>query len=99
MGFEANAAFQADFRLSKAWLEEQRVPCSIYAFPNGSYRPEQIEWLRTQGIHSVLLVDERFAHREDSGVYPRLSVSGGSVVELEMAGFGMASLKRLARVS
>ncbi|MES2902998.1 MAG: polysaccharide deacetylase family protein [Pseudomonadota bacterium] len=37
------------------------LPMTIYAVPNGSYRPEQLRLLADEGVTDILLVDERFS--------------------------------------
>ncbi|HEX8638897.1 MAG TPA: hypothetical protein VF692_12590, partial [Pyrinomonadaceae bacterium] len=58
-------------------------PLTIYAFPNGSYRPEQIDFLRQRGVKHVLLVDENFAE-PDTQAYPRLTVYGETAAQVKM---------------
>jgi peptidoglycan/xylan/chitin deacetylase (PgdA/CDA1 family) len=96
MGFETNDYFQEDYARSREWLTKQGIATDVYAFPNGSYRDEQVAWLREARVEHVLLVDERFVGRHERGSFPRLSVSGGSVAELELASLGLISLTRLA---
>jgi peptidoglycan/xylan/chitin deacetylase (PgdA/CDA1 family) len=67
---------------------ELGLPMDIYAFPNGSYRPEQVELLRAEGIRFVLLVDERVA-REPAASYPRISVAGATAAEVRLRAAGI----------
>jgi peptidoglycan/xylan/chitin deacetylase (PgdA/CDA1 family) len=97
MGFETNAYFQDDFERSRSWLANLGIQTEIYAFPNGSYRPEQVAWLQEQGVQHTLLVNECFASSKPSSVLPRLSVAGGSVVEIELAALGMTAFGKVAR--
>jgi peptidoglycan/xylan/chitin deacetylase (PgdA/CDA1 family) len=97
MGFESDAYFQEDFLRSRAWLEKIGVPCDIYAFPNGSHRPEQVAWLEAQGVARVLLVEDRFARKGQRAI-PRLTVAGGSVAELELGAMGLTGIRSLAPI-
>jgi peptidoglycan/xylan/chitin deacetylase (PgdA/CDA1 family) len=88
MGLEAQDFFEDDFQKCSAFFrDELRIPMMTYAFPNGSYRPEQIEYLQAQGISNILLVDEMFAKR---GVpaFPRLTMYGETRAEVEMRACG-----------
>jgi peptidoglycan/xylan/chitin deacetylase (PgdA/CDA1 family) len=88
MGFEENEFFERDFRMCRDYFSERlRLPLSIYAFPNGSYREEQIELLRNNNIKSILLVDEKFAKRE-TDVFTRLTIYGESKNEICMRAVG-----------
>lgn len=98
MGYETNEYFQADFERSRAWLAGRGLPCDIYAFPNGSYRDEQVRWLIDQNVRHTLLVDETFSRAGLRSV-PRLTVGGGSIAELELAALGLSSLRRIAPVA
>lgn len=84
MGYEDSGFFENDFRQCRDFFaDELSMKLDTYAFPNGSYRPEQIEFLRENGIENVLLVDERFA---DSGsrILPRITMHGESELEVRM---------------
>ena len=46
MGYESDSFFRADLMQCRNFFEQQlRLPLDAYAFPNGSYRPEQIQAL------------------------------------------------------
>jgi peptidoglycan/xylan/chitin deacetylase (PgdA/CDA1 family) len=88
MGFESNDFFQDDFvKCRNYFAETLNLPLATYAFPNGSYRPEQIEFLRDNGIGNILLVDEKFADRE-TDVFTRLTIYGNSEREIQMKALG-----------
>lgn len=88
MAFEDDAFFQEDFQKCRGYFEtELATELSIYAFPNGSYRPEQIEYLRENSVEKILLVDEKFADAR-SDVLPRLTIYGDSGAEVRMKGLG-----------
>ena len=60
----------------------------IYAFPNGSYRPEQIDLLSHKGIEHILLVDEKFAEPHIN-IFPRMTIYGDSGAEVRMRSVGL----------
>jgi hypothetical protein len=71
-------------------------PMSIFAFPNGSHRPDQISALLSRGISHVLLVEEHVSSAV-AGVHPRITVYGESVDELRVRSMG-GRVPRLATV-
>lgn len=88
MGFEPDEFFQQDFASCRDYFAEKlQLPLTAYAFPNGSYRDSQIDFLRQNGIKHILLVDEKLA---DTGtdVYPRLTVYGDSRREIRFKSLG-----------
>lgn len=88
MEFESNEFFESDLdRCFDYFSQSLRIPLLIYAFPNGSYRPEQVEILRKRGIRRVLLVDEKFASR-CGAVYPRFTIYGESNQEVKFRALG-----------
>jgi peptidoglycan/xylan/chitin deacetylase (PgdA/CDA1 family) len=88
MGFESDGFFQNDFeRCSEYFAEELELPLKIYAFPNGSHRNEQIDFLKSRGVESVLLVNEKAAPRL-GGVYTRITTYGDSPAEIRMRSLG-----------
>lgn len=88
MGFESNEFFESDFALCQRYFDETlELPLSTYAFPNGSFRPEQVEFLRSHGIKNILLVNEEFSKRADD-VFTRHTVYGESEAEVRMKALG-----------
>jgi peptidoglycan/xylan/chitin deacetylase (PgdA/CDA1 family) len=88
MGFESDEFFLDDLDRCEAYFNDKiRVPLSIYAFPNGSYRTSQIDLLRSRGIKKILLVDEKTALR-NSDVLPRRTMYGESAAELRFQTLG-----------
>ncbi len=88
MGFEENEFFERDFaECQKYFAEKFEIPLTIYAFPNGSYRSEQIEFLRQNAIKQILLVDEKFAEFQ-TDVFTRLTIYGDSRAEIKMKSLG-----------
>lgn len=89
MGFEEDAFFQEDFEKCRRYFDEQLgLPLQTYAFPNGSYREEQIETLRKNGILHILLVGERYARPGDD-VLPRFTIYGSSKLETRFHALGI----------
>ncbi|HYE73585.1 MAG TPA: polysaccharide deacetylase family protein [Blastocatellia bacterium] len=88
MGFEENGFFQDDLQKCAAFFKERlQLPLDIYAFPNGSYRDSQVTTLQQQGIKHVLLVGEKFAHREQP-IYPRFTLYGETFQEVKFLALG-----------
>jgi len=88
MGMESEAFFEEDLNRCEAFFAQRLgLPMEIYAFPNGSYRPEQIDLLRRRGIRHILLVNDRFARR-GAGVYPRFTIYGSSRAEVRLQALG-----------
>lgn len=88
MEFEDEEFFEDDFQKCVGYFrEELRLPLEIYAFPNGSYRPEQITYLKKQGIQRILLVGENYARR-GLHVLPRFTVYGATPDEARIRALG-----------
>ena len=95
MEYEENSFFLEDLRrCSDYFAGALGAPLKIYAFPNGSYREEQIELLKREGVEHVLLVEERFA-RAGARVYPRFTIYGESPVEVRFQALGYNGRKSL----
>jgi len=91
MEFESNEFFESDLdRCFDYFSRSLRVPLFVYAFPNGSHRPEQIDVLQKRGIRYVLLVDEKFANRRGA-VCPRFTIYGDSYQETKFRSLGYYS--------
>ena len=88
MEFESDAFFEDDFEKCARYFENKlELPLETYAFPNGSYRAEQIETLRARGIKHILLVGEDYARRDES-VFPRFTIYGSSKIETRFQALG-----------
>ena len=93
MEFEDEKFFEDDFQKCVAYFrDELRLPLQIYAFPNGSYRPEQIAYLDKQGIQRILLVGENYARREQR-VLPRFTIYGATPAETRLRALGYNARK------
>lgn len=89
MGFEDFDYFSRDFFDCAVYFREKlNQTLTIYAFPNGSYRREQIDFLRQNGVEHVLLVDENFAE-PSTEVFPRLTIYGDTGYEVKMKVVGL----------
>jgi peptidoglycan/xylan/chitin deacetylase (PgdA/CDA1 family) len=88
MEFETDAFFEEDFEKCAVYFENKLgLPLEIYAFPNGSYRKEQIPALQARGIKHILLVGEEYA-KKGEGVYPRFTIYGSSKLETRFQALG-----------
>lgn len=93
MGFEENSFLQNDLRKCFTYFQETlKLPLEIYAFPNGSYREEQIPLLENEGIKHMLLVDEKFADPHHN-VYPRFTMYGETPLEARFLALGYKAKK------
>lgn len=88
MEFEENSFFEEDLRKCFRYFEDKLlIPLEIYAFPNGSYRPEQIEILQDRGIKHTLLVGEDYA-KVGENVYSRFTIYGSTKMETRFQALG-----------
>jgi peptidoglycan/xylan/chitin deacetylase (PgdA/CDA1 family) len=79
--------FEGDFDRCETFFSSIGLPLRIFAFPNGSYRPDQVQVLLSRGVRHVLLVEER-ASRSVQGVHPRITIYGDSPAELRLRSAG-----------
>ena len=87
MAFESDAFLQSDVARCQAYFTEKLGQAmTIYAFPNGSCRLEQIELVRDAGIDHVLLAGRGF----DSGgpVHTRHNFDAASSREVRVEALG-----------
>jgi len=62
MGYESDDFFREDFFKCQEYFKNiLQLPMDIYAFPNGSYRENQLEFLFDNNINSVLLVNNAYS--------------------------------------
>jgi peptidoglycan/xylan/chitin deacetylase (PgdA/CDA1 family) len=88
MEFETTEFFEEDFgKCADYFANDLKLPLETYAFPNGSYRDEQIEALRSRGVRHILLVGEDYA-RKGTGVFPRFTIYGASRLETRFQALG-----------
>jgi peptidoglycan/xylan/chitin deacetylase (PgdA/CDA1 family) len=87
MWHESDDYLLADLERCRSWFAEVLGrPLDIYAFPNGSCRPGQIELLQQAGIRHILLTGDTFALRE--GVHARFSFTAASSAEMRFRALG-----------
>jgi peptidoglycan/xylan/chitin deacetylase (PgdA/CDA1 family) len=88
MGYESNEFFKEDFfKCQEYFSEKLKLPMSIYAFPNGSYRDTQLSFLEDNGIEHILLVNNKFA-RYNTNIYDRFTFYGDSINEVKLRALG-----------
>lgn len=89
MGHESQEFFRQDFELTRAFFAETLgMPLTIYAFPNGSHRREQVQLLLEAGIRHVLLVDEQLSRSDAPQVVPRITFHARSAPESRLRALG-----------
>jgi peptidoglycan/xylan/chitin deacetylase (PgdA/CDA1 family) len=88
MEFETDEYFLDDLHRCRSFFDRHLgAPMRIYAFPNGSYRKEQVERLQRDGIEHVLLVGER-PSTPDRRVHHRFTFGGSSRSEVRLRAMG-----------
>ena len=89
MEFEDNAFFEDDLEKCRNYFHDKLdLPLTTYAFPNGSFRAEQIEVLRKSGIKHILLVGEDYA-KKSGDIFPRFTIYGPSFIETKFQALGI----------
>ena len=63
-------------------------PFTVYAFPNGAHRPEQIALLEERGVRAILLVGDRYAD-PDGRVFTRFNLGARDPRMLRLEALGM----------
>jgi peptidoglycan/xylan/chitin deacetylase (PgdA/CDA1 family) len=88
MGVEEDDYVVEDARRCRDYFAEVLDrPTSIYAFPNGSYRPQHPQIVRDAGFETILLVDEDFSSPQRRE-HPRFNIYGKSDRELRFRATG-----------
>ncbi|HEX3564845.1 MAG TPA: polysaccharide deacetylase family protein [Acidimicrobiales bacterium] len=89
MGCESMQFFVADLETCEEYFEKDlRLPLEIYAFPNGSYRPQHLEFLAgTDRIKSILIVEERRS-RAGATIHPRITFNAWTSHEARLRALG-----------
>ena len=89
MEFENNAFFEDDLKRCQTYFAEKlELPLDTYAFPNGSFRAEQVETLRKSSIKNILVVGEDYA-KKGQDVIPRFTIYGPSITETRFQALGI----------
>lgn len=83
--------FEEDLDRCTEFFAHLDCPMNIFAFPNGSYRSDQVETLLARGVDHVLVVDER-SSANISGCHPRITMYGDSAAELRLRGMGWRAI-------
>ena len=87
MGVETDEYLREDLRRCEEYMRnELGLPMLIYAFSNGSYRPEQVDIVRHSGVRHILLVDDNFAG--EALVRPRFGFDAKSLPEARFKALG-----------
>jgi peptidoglycan/xylan/chitin deacetylase (PgdA/CDA1 family) len=95
MAHESDDYLREDVRRCRTYFSEKlQLPLKIYALPNGSYRPAQIDILREEGIRDILLVNEDFA-RPSSDLRWRFTFDGTSRHEVRYRATGASRWPRV----
>lgn len=81
MTSESEEYFLADLKKCREYfIESFKKTVTIYAFPNGSYRPEQVQQALKFGFKNVILVDNDYS-MTDFNVHPRFGIHAESTRE------------------
>ena len=89
MGEEDSDFFQKDFHACSDFFREKlNLPLKTYAFPNGSYRKEQLDYLLKQGVQNILLVGEKYSEL-GTRLHTRFTIAGDSKSELRLKALGI----------
>jgi peptidoglycan/xylan/chitin deacetylase (PgdA/CDA1 family) len=87
MEFESNDFLDNDIKNCKAFFNEKiGIPMKVYAFPNGSFRPEQVQQALGNGIDHVLLVGESF--NRSLNTHSRFTLDGRTKSEIRFKALG-----------
>ena len=89
MAYESTAFFEEDFLRSSDLFRQLEIPLTIYAFPNGSHRREQVSFLKAAGVRHVLVVDDRLVRGSERAVLPRVTLWGQSAAEIRLRAVGL----------
>lgn len=88
LAYESDEFLRDDIKRCRAWMADRLgQEMSIYAVPNGSYRPGQVEVLRDSGIDHVLLVEEDFSS-EQRHVHKRFTFDARTAAEVRFRTMG-----------
>lgn len=90
MKHETMDYFIEDFIRCKEFFATHAFPnMDIYAFPNGSYRNEQVEYLQQNGIKHILLVGDDYATTQSP--YNRFNIAASNKYEAFFQALGIKS--------
>lgn len=87
MAYESDAYFRQDLERCRDYFAAKLgLPMDIYAFPNGSCRPEQIDAAFAEGVRHLLLVGEDFSR--DPRLHGRFTFVAKSRAEVRFRALG-----------
>jgi peptidoglycan/xylan/chitin deacetylase (PgdA/CDA1 family) len=88
MEYVSDSFFLDDLRKCQRYFMDHlgNAP-TIYAFPNGSYRPQQLEVLKDNGFKHILLVEDQ-PSPSNATIRTRLAVTGDSASEVRLRALG-----------
>jgi len=89
MNQESMTYFMDDFQKCKLFFEQNQFPGrDIYAFPNGNYNDEQLEYLLENGVKYILLTGDRYA-KMNNPTYPRFNIAALGTLEAIFQSLGI----------
>lgn len=90
MSFETTDYLRCDIDRCKKWFREKlKLEMAIYAFPNGSISPGQIEVAHSAGLRYLLLVGEKFSASKN--VHHRITFDARTKAEVRYKAVGARS--------
>ena len=97
MAVESDDFFVRDFaRAEELFRDRLALPLTIYAFPNGSWRPAHLDLLAARGVAHTLLVDEGYS-AIGNRVHSRFNHYSRSPAETHLRACGYSSARGLLR--
>lgn len=88
MAHETDDYLTNDLEKCRGWLRDKlSQDLRIYAFPNGSYLPHQVNIVRAAGVEHLLLVGEEF--NRGSMVHHRFTFDAASTAEMRFRATGV----------
>lgn len=88
MGLESKQYFEDDFLKCKDYFKNQLgLPLNIYAFPSGSHKASQLEFLKKNSIEHILLVNENYSSYQKN-IHDRFTFYGDSISEIKVRALG-----------
>ncbi|MDP1615549.1 MAG: polysaccharide deacetylase family protein [Methylococcales bacterium] len=88
MGLESQEYFEMDFLKCKDYFKNTlNFPMDIYAFPSGSYKDYQLDFLGQNGIKHILLVDEKYSNYNTNRHF-RFTYYADSISEVKLRAVG-----------